>query len=389
MIERGETIELLKRLVATDSVNPSLVAGARGEGEVARCVCGWLRERGIAAELEPVANAEGVERPNVVATLPAVGSNHKPALMLVAHIDTVGAGGMPQPFTPREENGKLFGRGALDIKSGVAAICAAAASLAHDKLQLKRPLLLAMVVDEECNSIGAEALVQRHTADAAVVIEPTDLRLCIAHKGYAWLEIETRGRAAHGSSPRDGRDAIRYMGRVLAALEELERRLTAHATHPLLGTASLHASIIHGGHELSSYPAVCSLQIERRTLPGESDAEVEREIQQILEALRAADADFDGSVRLMSSRPPYAIASEHPLVAAASRALGCVTGSAEQFGMAVWTDTALLGAAGIPGVVLGPSGRGLHGRDEFVELDSVMQTAEVLRALALDLCGAN
>src|SRR6185437_1086292 len=220
-IDKQETLKLLEELVAIDSVNPMLVpathqggqaAGrpnAPGEQRASEHVRDFLRANGIAAELEDAAPG----RPNVVATIgPA---NVKPALMIVAHIDTVGAGDMREPFTPRVRDGKMYGRGALDIKSGVAAMCAAAVEIAREGTRLARPVMIAGVVDEECNSIGTEALLRRgHTAEAAIVLEPTDLKLVVAHKGYAWFEIVTHGRAAHGSLPAEGRDAIRMMGRV-------------------------------------------------------------------------------------------------------------------------------------------------------------------------------
>ncbi len=376
---------LLRDLVAIDSVNPSLVPGARGEAEAARFLCDWLGQQGITAELQEASADPALSRPNVVARL---GPDHPRAgLLLAAHIDTVGAGDMPDPFTPRVRDGRLYGRGALDIKSGVAAICAAAASLVQQKAKLIKPLIIAAVVDEECNSLGAQALVKQVSAEAAVVLEPTDLRLCIAHRGYAWLEVVTRGRAAHGSLPGEGRDAIAHMGRVLARLEALDAQLAARAPHPLLGRASLHASLIKGGQELSSYPAECRLQIERRTLPGESDAQLEAELRSILRALSAEDKDFQADATLLASRSPYEVAPDAPIAAAAARALHRVTGSADPCGMAFWTDTALLAEAGIPGVVFGPRGRGLHGADENVELDSVNTCAEVLCGLATDLCG--
>jgi acetylornithine deacetylase len=265
--------EVLRRLVAIDSVNPSLVPGARGEAEAAEFLCEFLRRQEIGAELEEAAP----QRPNVVAWLgPSLASTTKPAaagrpraaLALLAHIDTVGPGDMAEPFAPREHHGRLYGRGALDIKSGVAAMCSAAASVVRDGVKLTKPLLLAGVVDEECNSLGTQALLGRYSAEAALVLEPTDLRLCVAHKGYAWFEVVTHGRAAHGSLPQEGRDAIRMMGRVLQLLEALDRKLAQLPPHALLGHASLHASQIAGGQELSSYPAECRLQLERRTLPG-------------------------------------------------------------------------------------------------------------------------
>jgi len=242
------------------------------------------------------------------------------------------------------------------------------------------------VVDEECNSLGTRALVKQVAADAAVVMEPTDLRLCIAHKGYAWLEVTTHGRAAHGSLPDEGRDAIAHMGRVLALVEALDAELASRPGHALLGRASVHASLIEGGHELSSYPAQCRLQVERRTLPGETGAQAETELRALTDTLTKEDRDFHADVKLRASRSAYEIAADAPVAAAAARALERVTGKVERCGMAFWTDTALLAEAGIPGVVFGPAGRGLHGADEYVELASVTTCAKVLRELALILC---
>lgn len=387
MVDEKLAFSLLCDLVAIDSVNPSLVAGARGEAAAAEFLRDWLSKQGIAAELQLAAPG----RPNVVAKIgganTSANKSERPALLIVAHMDTVGAGDMPDPFTPIERDGRLYGRGALDIKSGVAAMCVAVASIVQSGVALQRPFAIAAVVDEECNSIGTEALLKHCTADAAVVLEPTDLKLVIAHKGYAWFEIVTHGRAAHGSLPGEGRDAIRMMGRVLDKLDALDRDLQAQPPHHLLGAASLHASLIAGGQELSSYPAECRLQIERRTLPGEFVAAIEAELRALLDDLRARDADFCVTLRAMSSRPPYSIEPDAPIARAAATAILHVTASAELGGMPAWTDTALLAEAGIPGVVFGPRGRGLHGAEEYVELDSVTACAEVLERLILTCCG--
>jgi acetylornithine deacetylase len=310
------TRNLLRDLIAIDSVNPTLVPGARGEAAAAEFLREFLRQQGIDAELQGAAPG----RPNVVALLGpgaarATGdAKAQAALAILAHIDTVGAGDMESPFTPRERDGRLYGRGALDIKSGVAAMCAAAVAVLHEHVALRRPLLIAAVVDEECDSIGTAALLREYSAEAAIVLEPTDLKLCVAHKGYAWFEVVTHGRAAHGSLPEEGRDAIRMMGRVLNLLDALDRKLASLAPHPRLGHGSLHASLIRGGQELSSYPAECRLQIERRTLPGESAAHVEAELRGLLEGLRARDPEFRAAARGLAFRPPYEIAEEAPLV---------------------------------------------------------------------------
>ena len=400
-IDEKATLKLLRELVAIDSVNSSLVAGARGELRAAKYLQKFLRAHGLAAALEEAARG----RPNVVATIPSAAKSRgrsktaKPALMIAAHIDTVGAGGIREPFTPGVREGKLHGRGALDIKSGVAAMCAAAASAARDlatgKLRLARPFTIAAVVDEECNSIGTEDLLRRgHRADLAVVLEPTDLRLVAAHKGYAWFEIVTHGRAAHGSLPAEGRDAIRMMGRVLVALDELEGRIAARAAHPRLGRASLHASLVSGGQELSSYPAECRVQIERRLLPGETEASVEMELREMLAAIEKSaardahgKAQFSATLRSgLGARSAYEISEDSPMVERAAAAIRRACGECEFAGMAAWTDTALLAAAGIPGIVFGPSGRGLHGDDEYVEVESVYKCAAALREMILEFC---
>ena len=390
-VDRDLAVTLLRDLVAIDSVNPKLVPGAKGEFAAADFLCKFLQERGFPAELEEAAPG----RPNVVALLsPAAATANRSekksaSLAILAHIDTVGVGDMPDPFTPRERDGRLYGRGALDIKSGVAAMCAAAVA-ARDAGAIQKPLLIAAVVDEECDSVGTEALLKRYTADAAIVIEPTDLRLTIAHKGYAWFEIVTHGRAAHGSLPSEGRDAIRMMGRVLNILDALDRKLASLTPHPLLGHGSLHASLIRGGQELSSYPAECRLQLERRMLPDESAGEFEVELRSLVAGLSARDPDFRATVRGLGSRPAYEISPDAPIVRLVSNAIRKTLGSEaaeELVGMAAWTDTALLAEAGIPRIVFGPSGRGLHGKEEYVELDSVVQCSEILLEAIRSACG--
>jgi acetylornithine deacetylase len=381
-IDNQLTLKLLEELVAIESVNSTLVPGACGEQRAAEHVRAILRAHGVEAELEEAAP----HRPNVVAQIGPCDA--RPALTLVAHIDTVGPGDMPEPFTPRVRDGRMYGRGALDIKSGVAAMCAAAVAIVSEGAQLARPLLIAAVVDEECDSIGTQALLRGgHSADFAVVLEPTDLQLVVAHKGYAWFEIVTHGRAAHGSLPDEGRDAIRMMGRVLLALDQLEKEFHTRAPHPRLGSASLHASLISGGQELSSYPADCHLKLERRTLPGETEASVVAELYEMLAQLKKQDAQFSATLRTgLGSRPAYEIDENSALVSRASGAIQRVCSECELAGMAAWTDTALLGAAGIPGVVFGPSGRGLHGADEYVVIESVHKCAAAIREIILDLC---
>lgn len=373
------TLTLLADLVAIDSVNPALVPGARGEADIARRIAAECQAAGLRVEVTEVAPG----RPNVVAVLEGRAPGR--ALMFCGHTDTVGVAGMHRPFDPVVRDGRLYGRGAQDMKGGVAAMLGAARLLAGAGGLACGRLIVAAVVDEEHASLGAEALVATWRADAAVVTEPTDLDVAVAHKGFQWVEVETRGRAAHGSRPREGRDAILRMGRVLARLETLDRRLQAGAPHPLLGTASLHASLIGGGRELSSYPDRCVLQLERRTLPGEADTAALGEVRDILTALRRADPEFDGDARFVLGRGGYEIDPSDPLPDALARAAASVGCAPRRTGMTFWTDAAILAAAGIPTVLFGPGGAGLHGAEEYVRLQDVVLCRDALVALAREL----
>jgi acetylornithine deacetylase len=369
-----DPLPLLRELVSIDSVNPGLVLGAAGEAEAGDACRAALDRAGLDVIVQPVQPG----RPNVIGVLE--GRALGPALMLCGHLDTVGVEGMADPFVPRIERGRLFGRGSQDMKSGVAAMIAAAAVLAS--AWTRGRLIVAAVVDEEHASAGAEALVREWRADAAIVTEPTGLAAAVAHKGFAWLEITTRGRAAHGSRPAEGRDAILRMGRVLTALEQLDRDLQAHDPVALEGTGSLHASIIAGGRELSSYPDQCTLQLERRIVSGESGDQVEAEIARLLDRLRHEDADLDVALTRLADRPPYRVDVAHPIVSALQAAIAEAGRSAEPTGMTFWTDAAILGHAGIPTVLFGPGGAGLHGLEEYVNVDDVYVCRDVLVSTA-------
>ncbi len=373
-------IALLCDLVAIDSVNPSLSPRAGGEADVARRIAGELESIGLHVEIADAAPG----RPNVVGVLDGRAPGR--SLMFCGHTDTVGVSGMRQPFTPEIRDGRLYGRGAQDMKGGVAAMIGAVRRIVESGGLAQGRVIVAAVVDEEHASIGAEALVTKWRADAAVVTEPTGLDVAVAHKGFQWIALETHGRAAHGSRPRDGRDAILRMGRVLARLESLDRRLQGGPAHPLLGTGSLHASLIEGGHELSSYPARAALQYERRTLPGEPSDIARVEADALLVELRREDPEFEAEARLVFGRDAYEIdpASQLPaLLTDAARAAGC---SASIAGMTFWTDAAILGAAGIPSVLFGPGGAGLHSIEEYVIVDDVCRCRDALANLARQWC---
>ncbi len=359
--------ELLADLVRIDSINPDLVEGAAGEGQIARFVAAWLEDAGLEVEVEEVApgrfNAIGIAR----------GSGGGKTLLLNAHLDTVGVAGMEQPFEPAVENGRLHGRGSYDMKAGLAAIMLAGADAVG--AGLSGDVIVAAVCDEEVASIGTSRVAERYRADAAIVSEPTEMRLALAHKGFVGFEIETKGRAAHGSRPDLGIDAIAHMGHVLVGIEELDRRLRADPTHPLLASGSLHASVIEGGQEYSSYPERCLLKGERRTIPGETTEHVAGELQDLL-------GEIDGEIRVVVAREPFETPVDAPVAELVSRHAG----APEIVGAPFWADSALLSSAGIPTVVFGPAGEGAHAVDEWVDLASAERCAEIYAAVAGELC---
>ncbi len=374
-------IALLRDLVAINSVNPTLVAGAPGERAVADRIAAELRRSGLDVVEESVVPG----RPNIVGVLEGRAKGR--TLMFCGHTDTVGVSGMADPFTPVERDGRLYGRGAQDMKGGVAAMMSAAATVAARGALKAGRLVVAAVVDEEHSSIGADALVKTWRADAAIVTEPTDLAITVGHKGFAWVDVAVEGRAAHGSRPAEGQDAILRLGRVLARLEALDGVLQARPAHPLLGTGSLHASMIHGGHELSSYPDRASLQMERRTLPSEPESTALLEVQAILDDLTRADATFRGHATAMFSRPAYEVPADHELPRALTAALARAGGQPRIAGASFWTDAAVLGHAGIPSILFGPGGAGLHSTEEYVIVSDVVLCRDTLVELATAFLG--
>jgi acetylornithine deacetylase len=371
------SITLLRELVAVNSVNPTLVPGAPGEREIADLVANDLRRSGLDVSIEPVVDG----RPNVVGVLEGRAKGR--TLMFCGHTDTVGVAGMRDPFTPIERDGRLYGRGAQDMKGGVAAMMSAAATIAQRGGLPSGRLIVAAVVDEEHSSIGADALVTKWRADAAVVTEPTDLAIAVGHKGFAWVEVTVDGKAAHGSRPAEGQDAILRLGRVLGKLEALDRALQARPPHPLVGTGSLHASFVSGGRELSSYPDRATLQMERRILPSEPESSAVEEVRVILDALTREDATFRGSATAVFSRPAYEIPHDDDLPARLAAALTRAGGAPRITGASFWTDAAVLGHAGIPSILFGPGGAGLHSTEEYVNVADVLTCRDALVELAL------
>lgn len=382
-IDRQRLISTLEELVRTNSVNPTLVPGAPGESGVAAVTATALRE----GDLEVTVLEREPGRPSVAGRLRGDGDG--PSLMLNAHYDTVGVEGMEAPFAPEVRDGRLYGRGAYDMKGSLAACIEAATTLAAEGIRLRGDLVVAAVADEEYASLGTEELIEAYPTDAAIVTEPTSLRLCVAHRGFTWLEVRTYGRAAHGSRYEEGIDANLRMGRVLHRLEGHERELRASRGHPLLGPPSLHAALLDGGTGLSTYAAESILKIERRTVPPESREQVEEEIATILAELGVEDSTFEAEQQTIFHRQPFETTPEAPIARVVADATTDVLGEApEVVGDSPWMDSALLAAAGIDTVVIGPAGAGAHAAVEWVDVESCSQLAEILARTAVDYCGA-
>ena len=384
-VARGDATALTRELVRIDSRNPSLVPGGPGETSVARALCEVLTAWGMRVEI--VEAAPG--RPNVIARIGKPGVR---SLMFNGHLDVVGVDGMiHEPWAADIRDGRMYGRGSADMKSGVAAMCAAAVR-ASDALAAGGTggeVIVTAVCDEEYESIGTRALVESGVrADAAIVTEPTRLSVMPAHLGFVWLDVTTHGRAAHGSRWELGVDAIRHAGLFLAELDRIDREDLSKRSHPLLGRPSVHASLIGGGTGMSTYPDRCTVRIERRTIPGETADGVARELEAACARVAAGRSNFRADVTVSFSQLPSDVAVDAPITRALAAAL---TGEGERVvieGMSAWTDAALLNAAGIPAICFGPGDIAVaHAAEEFVPIDEIERAAKALTRLAISWCG--
>lgn len=375
-----ELIDLLVELSRIDSVNPSLVPGAAGEAEAAERISAWARAEGLDVETSDVAPG----RPNVIVRSRPAGSGSGRSLLLCGHTDTVGVGAVPDPLGARISGDRLYGRGVYDMKAGLVAALFACREAAAAGLDGE--VIVAAVADEEHSSIGVQSVLTRLRADAAIVTEPTELVVATAHRGFVWTEIEVIGKAAHGSRPHLGVDAIMKTGPILVALDDLNTKLRGNR-HPTLGPGTLHASLITGGIEESTIPARCVLTIERRTLPGETSADVEADVAQLLAGCRTADPELVTNARTTLARDPFETRSDSPIVASLSRAAEQTLGRPAQIGgVSYWADAAFIASAGIPTVLFGPCGDGAHADDEWVDLPSTIACAKTLTAAAVEFC---
>lgn len=377
----SEVVDLLARLVSIDSSNPDLVSGAAGEGAIGDFIEQWFAVN----DFEVHRLEKRVGRPSIVGISRGTGSGK--SLMLNGHIDTVSLASYEgDALNPVITNGKMFGRGSFDMKGGIAAMMVAAKTaklIGH-----RGDVYVACVADEEAASFGTEEVLECFKTDAGLVIEPSYLQVTMSHKGFAWFDVIVHGRAAHGSRPELGVDAIAKAGHFLVALEEYAKVLTSKPD-PILGPGTVHASLISGGEEASSYPAQCRITLERRTIPGESSLSVERELKDILNHLSNSVEDFSYSLIPGLTRNPFQADPNSEIAKLTFQHLGDVLGHAplvraEPF----WTDCALLDQAGIPCLLFGVDGDGAHAASEWVTLDSLEIVTRTLKNIILDFCGS-
>jgi acetylornithine deacetylase/succinyl-diaminopimelate desuccinylase-like protein len=379
---RDEVVELLERLVRIDSTNPWLIEGAVGEGAVAREMASWLDGLGLEVELDEVVDG----RFNMMARLR--GALPGPTLCINAHTDTVGYTEWgPAAIEPRIDGDRMYGRGAADDKAGCVSAMLAMRDLVLSGAQLKGDVLLALVIDEEGVSVGTEHLVEHHTMDYAIVIEPTGLPLAITeHQGFGWIDVVVHGRAAHGSAPDVGVDAIVHLAEVITRIHALDERVWKARPDPRNGRTVFHTGTISGGTDYATYPSRAVLGIEIGTQPGETLKDRVDDIERIFDEVRAIHPDFRGEVVVKLDRDPFTGSGQQPLLAAMDAAALTVLGEPmRRTGENAWTDAALLQSAGVPTLLVGPQGDNYHALDEWVSITEVVQMTEILRLTILGL----
>lgn len=397
LVKISDPVELSQALIRIASPNPELSqpssssspdpepakhsqSETQNEARIATFIASWLSHRGF--EVHRLEERPG--RPSIVGVARGLGGEGAKSLMFNGHIDTVSLAGYNGDSLTGEivNDDELHGRGAYDMKGGVAAMLVAAASAKNSKV-LRGDVIVACVADEEFSSAGTtEILNAGWRADGAIIPEPTDHQVLIAHQGFVWLEVDVLGRAAHGSRADLGVDAIVLAGHFLVALQKYAGELRGDEAR-----GTVHASLIQGGEEPSTYPAKCTITVERRTVKGETPDSVRLEVQEILTHLEKTVLNFKSSLRVGMFRPPFSISPEHPFVALIGKCSEKALGSKPTHGTGLfWADSALLGETGIPAVLFGLKGEGAHASTEWASVKSIRQLTEALTDIALEFC---
>lgn len=374
--------ELTAALVGIDSRNPALVPGAPGERQVAVFLAQMLESWGFRVDRQHVVE----NRFNVIARGGNAARGAR-SLMLNGHLDVVGVDHMThQPFVPAVVDGNMYGRGSADMKGGIAAICVAARNAVQ--LGLDGEVIISLVIDEEYESLGTRAMIAAGVhADAAIIAEPTRLALCPAHRGFVWARLEVHGHAAHGSRYDLGVDSITHAALIVAELDRVQQRTLLQRTHPLLGRGSLHASVITGGTGLSTYPELCVVDVERRTLPGESARTFLDELAAATAMVRNTHPDLAVDVSITTSQAASDVARDASVVVGLLDAMGADRLPARVEGMSAWTDAALLNESGIPAICFGPGDIALaHSATEYVPVSEIESATRVLTRFARSWC---
>jgi acetylornithine deacetylase/succinyl-diaminopimelate desuccinylase-like protein len=367
----SKTSRLLEELIALPSVNPAFLPARHpqaGEGRVAEFLASVAADAGLEVEFQQALP----HRPNLLVSLPPK-SRPSQRILLAPHLDTVNVANEAQ-LRPRRSGGRLYGRGASDTKGSVAAMMAALCEVARSKQRpVKTEIVFAGLIDEENEQSGSRTLIKNgFKADLAIVGEPTRLEVVTAHKGSLWLQVETRGKAAHGATPRLGRNAVHSMARVVDWLETDYATQLRRRRHPLLGAATVSVGTICGGSQPNIVPDRCVISVDRRTLPGETEAAVCREIGVMLRGKRLS-ARVTG--QKLAPCLPLETDSKLPLVRQWLRSIG----QARPVGVNFFCDAGVLGHGGIPSVVFGPGDIAqAHTADEWISLASLERGREML-----------
>ena len=398
----GKLIERLKRYISEEEIINIIKAlvsipSHRGienqETDVARYICNFFASEGIEAEVTEVVDG----RCNVVARLKGRGKGR--TLLLTGHTDTVPPYDMQgNPYEVRVCDGRMHGRGVVDMKGALACMMVSIASIKRAGIELEGDLVFAGVIDEEDKSEGTRALIKQGiTADGAIVGEPTELDIHIGHRGLEWFEFTFHGKTVHGGKQKDGINAISKAAKFINRLEEQLIPKIESRSHPVTGSSSMNYGYINGGTQPSTVAGECTLQIDRRWVPGERFEDIKREYQKLLDDLHNEDPQFNADFKVMDIsfmeegyiHEAMEIEEGHPLVRAAGNSISRVFGTdARLSSFTAWTDGGLISTYGkIPTIVLGPGSlESAHSAGEYLDISEVVPATLIYAMTALEIC---